>query len=53
MQNNIILTDCDGVLCDWMYSFNAFMEMQGFKEKQTSYNVNEFYGIDKQVGRQK
>ena len=36
MQNNIILTDCDGVLCDWMYSFNAFMEMQGFKEKQTS-----------------
>ena len=53
MQNNIILTDCDGVLCDWMYSFNAFMEMQGFKEKQTSYNVNEFYGIDKQVGKAK
>ena len=53
MQNNIILTDCDGVLCDWMYSFNAFMEMQGFKEKQTSYNVNEFYGIDKKVGKAK
>ena len=53
MRDNIILVDCDGVLCDWMYSFNAFMEMQGFKQKNLSYNVNEFYGIDQKVAKAK
>lgn len=53
MRNNIILTDCDGVLCDWMYSFNAFMEMQGFNQKSLSYDVSEYYGIDKKVAKAK
>ena len=45
MKNNIILVDCDGVLCDWEYSFNAWMEMEGYQVV----DVNE-YGIDKRYG---
>ena len=29
MKEKIILTDCDGVLCDWATSFNAFMADKG------------------------
>lgn len=53
MKNNIILVDCDGVLCDWFYSFNQFMETQGFKQKNLSYNVSEIYDIDKTVAKAK
>ena len=38
MRNNIILTDCDGVLCDWEYSFTQWMHKQGIRTK----NANEY-----------
>ena len=38
MRNNIILTDCDGVLCDWEYAFTQWMHKQGILTK----NANEY-----------
>ena len=29
LKENIILVDCDGVLCDWEYSFTQWMHHQG------------------------
>ena len=29
MKNNVILTDCDGVLLDWEYSFTVWMKRHG------------------------
>ena len=28
-SGNLILVDCDGVLVDWLYSFNMWMENRG------------------------
>jgi FMN phosphatase YigB (HAD superfamily) len=30
MKEKIILTDCDGVLCDWVTAFNEFMARKGY-----------------------
>lgn len=35
MKENIILVDCDGVLCDWEYSFTQWMHHQGIQTKNT------------------
>ena len=53
MKENIILVDCDGVLCDWAYSFTAWMEHT--KKIPTldfnEYNVGKRFGITKEEGR--
>ena len=52
MKNNIILVDCDGVLCDWEYSFTHFLNHKGYKTKdEMEYNVGNRFGISKEEGK--
>ena len=32
MKNKIILTDADGVLLDWEYAFDVWMQQHGFNK---------------------
>ena len=44
-----ILVDCDGVVLNWEYAFDIFMEEHGFnkvKDANAIYNIGERYGID-------
>lgn len=53
MKENVILVDCDGVLCDWGYAFTHWMEhnknipVLDFNE----YNVGLRFGITKEEGK--
>jgi FMN phosphatase YigB (HAD superfamily) len=50
----MILTDCDGVLLNWEYAFNVWMERKGYtlvENHQYLYNIGERYGINKQRGK--
>jgi hypothetical protein len=49
-----ILVDCDGVVLNWEYAFDIFMEEHGFtkvKDANAIYNIGERYGIDAEQGR--
>jgi len=47
-QDKVILTDCDGVLLDWMYSFKQWMNRHGYLEKNPSaYEVNVVFGLER------
>lgn len=47
MKNKVILTDVDGVLLDWEYSFDIWMEGQGFtptvEDYKLIYNLSDRY----------
>jgi len=44
MSNKIILTDCDGVLLNWVSSFENWMEHKGFHTTSNeSYEIHERY----------
>jgi len=50
LSNKVILTDVDGVLLDWEYSFNAWMNKHGYEVvpgKENEYNVGKKYGLNK------
>ena len=48
MYDKVILTDCDGVLVDWVYAFDQFMKRHGYKKlHESTYDLHECYGIDK------
>jgi hypothetical protein len=52
MPNKIILVDCDGVLLDWEYAFDIWMQQHGFtKLDSLKYNIGKRYGIDEDQGR--
>lgn len=54
MKNRIILTDADGVLLDWEYAFDIWMQQHGFRKTQDGalkYNIGRRYGIDDTQGR--
>ena len=46
-NNNVILTDCDGVLCNWEYAFCCWMEQHGYTQIA---NGNHEYDIAKRFG---
>lgn len=49
-MSNIILVDCDGVLLNWEYSFNLWMNDHGYEMVQNGYEIyriNERYGIQR------
>jgi hypothetical protein len=46
MKENIILVDCDGVLCDWEYSFTQWMNHKGYPTSDyTQYNVAKRFNL--------
>jgi len=48
MKNKVILTDCDGVLLDWEYSFDQWMKRHGYTVKETGcYLMDVKYGLEK------
>ena len=52
--DRLILVDADGVLLDWEYAFNIWMQEHGFEEvpgSKFSYEMEERYGIPKEQVR--
>ena len=48
LSNKTILTDCDGVLLDWEYAFDAWMKRHGYEVAQeNAYKMNIKYGLEK------
>ena len=46
MKNKVILTDCDGVLVDCVYAFDAWMARKGYKKAHSDvYALEECYGM--------
>ena len=55
IENNtkLILTDCDGVLLNWEYAFNIWMEDHGYTMVENGnfiYNVAKRYGLTREEG---
>ena len=45
-KEKIILVDCDGVLCDWLFAYDVYNETNGLQVVDSvSYNVAQRYGI--------
>ena len=54
MKYKVILTDCDGVLLDWEYSFTVWMAEKGYTpvgNYETKYNIGQRYGLERGEGR--
>lgn len=54
VKNNIILTDCDGVLCNWEWAFNIWMQEQGYvqvKNGELIYRIGDRYNLPESEGR--
>lgn len=54
MSNRVILTDVDGVLLDWEYSFDVYLRTHGFSQVQggnLKYDISKRYGIDREQGK--
>lgn len=48
----VILTDCDGVLLDWEYSFKVWMLHRGYEVKVPgNYKIDVMFGIDKDLSK--
>lgn len=53
-KENVILTDIDGVVLNWFYAFDIWMNEHGHKLADPTnlvYDVSEAYGIDKATGK--
>lgn len=55
IENNtkLILTDCDGVILNWEYAFNIWMEDHGYTMVENGnfiYNVAKRYGLEREEG---
>jgi hypothetical protein len=54
MKKKIILTDADGVLLDWEYAFDIYLQTHGFAKVEGGefkYNIGKRYGIDPEQGK--
>ena len=47
----VILTDVDGVLLNWGYAFDIWMQQHGHAKVKDVYVVNEAYGITREAGK--
>jgi hypothetical protein len=50
----IILTDVDGVLLDWEYAFDIYLQQHGFRKTEggnLKYDIGKRYGIDREQGK--
>ena len=50
MKDKVILTDCDGVLLDWAYAFEQWMERHGYvtvDDTAHNYGMEKRYGLDR------
>lgn len=48
MKNKVILTDCDGVLLDWEYAFDAWMKRHDYEVVNPGvYEMDVKYGMDR------
>jgi uncharacterized HAD superfamily protein len=55
MNSNLILTDVDGVLLNWEYAFDTWMQTHGHSRVeggQFKYNIGKRYNISDDQGRQ-
>ena len=53
--NKVILTDCDGVLMNWEYAFNVWMQSQGYEmsdKGMTHYDMGDRYDLSRNKKRQ-
>ena len=52
MKDNIILVDCDGVLCDWEYSFTQWMHHQGIMTvDDMQYDIAKRFQIERRYAK--
>lgn len=55
MNSNVILTDVDGVLLNWEYAFDTWMQTHGHSKiegGQFKYNIGKRYNISHEQGKQ-
>lgn len=55
-MNKVILTDCDGVLCNWEYAFCTWMEQHGYTQIANGnweYDIAKRFGITKDEAKAK
>jgi hypothetical protein len=53
-MSRIILTDVDGVLLDWEYAFDIYLQQHGFCRQpggEFKYDIGKRYGIDREQGK--
>ena len=51
-KDKVILVDCDGVLLDWVYAFNQWMERYDYKlVNEDAYDIALRYGIDRKESK--
>ena len=54
MKNKVILTDCDGVILDWEYSFKKWMTRHGYVVvKDDCYDIAEAFSQLRTQGKVK
>jgi hypothetical protein len=54
MKESVILVDADGVLLNWEYAFNIWLEQHGFEKisgAEVHYDIGKRYGISQDQGR--
>jgi FMN phosphatase YigB (HAD superfamily) len=54
-MSKVILTDCDGVLLDWEFAFDCWMQSHGFTQAQDGkleYKISKRYDINYDQGKQ-
>lgn len=54
MKKKIILVDGDGVILDWEYAFDIYLQTHGFAKVEGGefkYNIGKRYGIDPEQGK--
>ena len=54
IEKKTMLVDCDGVVLNWEYAFDIFMEEYGFKRVDGAefiYDIGKRYGVEKSQGK--